>query len=50
MDGLSMNAPAIPRAKQIIRSLDYASARRLALRVLEVDTPEDVRERVRQQS
>jgi phosphotransferase system enzyme I (PtsI) len=50
VDGLSMNAPAIPRAKQIIRSLDYASARRLALRVLEVDTPEDVRERIRQQS
>ena len=50
VDGLSMNAPAIPRAKQIIRSLDYAAARRLALCVLEVDTPEDVRERVRQQS
>jgi len=50
VDGLSMNVSAIPRAKQIIRSLDYAAARRLALCVLEVDTPEDVRERIRQQS
>jgi phosphotransferase system enzyme I (PtsI) len=50
VDELSMNAPAIPRAKQTIRSLDYASARTLALCVMEVDTPEDVRERIRQQS
>ena len=50
VDELSMNVPAIPRAKQAIRSLDYASARRLASRVMEMDTPEDVREHIRQGS
>jgi phosphocarrier protein FPr len=50
VDELSMNAPAIPRAKQIIRSLDYAAVHRLASCVMEMDTPEDVRERIRQQS
>jgi phosphocarrier protein FPr len=49
VDGLSMNASAIPRAKQAVRSLDYTAARRLALCVMEMDTPEDVRERIRQQ-
>jgi phosphoenolpyruvate-protein phosphotransferase len=50
VDELSMNAPAIPRAKQIIRSLDYASARKLAQSVLQMDTPEDVRRRLRPSS
>ena len=30
VDELSMHAPAIPRAKQVIRELDYAAARGLA--------------------
>lgn len=50
VDELSMNAPAIPRAKQTIRSLDYAAARRLAARAMDMDTPEDVRGYIRQQS
>jgi multiphosphoryl transfer protein len=49
VDELSMNPPAIPRAKEIIRSLDYASARTLALAAMELDTPEAVRERIRRQ-
>jgi phosphoenolpyruvate-protein kinase (PTS system EI component) len=48
IDELSMNPPAIPRAKQIIRELDYASARALATAAVERDTPEAVRECVRQ--
>ena len=43
IDELSMNAPAIPQAKQIIRGLDYASAQTLARSALEVETAEDVR-------
>jgi phosphoenolpyruvate-protein kinase (PTS system EI component) len=50
VDELSMNPPAIPRAKRIIRSLDYASARALAVAAMEMDTPEAVRERIRQPS
>jgi multiphosphoryl transfer protein len=49
VDELSMNAPAIPQVKQTIRALDYASARRLTSSVMEMDTPEDVRERMRQE-
>jgi len=49
VDELSMNPPAIPRAKRIIRSLDYDSARTLAVAALELDSPEAVRERIRQQ-
>jgi phosphoenolpyruvate-protein phosphotransferase/dihydroxyacetone kinase phosphotransfer subunit len=48
VDALSMNPPAIPRAKQIIRSLDSASARAQALAAVELDTPEAVREQLRQ--
>jgi phosphocarrier protein FPr len=47
VDQLSMNPPAVPRAKQIIRALDYASARTLALAAVELDTPEAVRDRFR---
>jgi phosphoenolpyruvate-protein kinase (PTS system EI component) len=44
-----MSALAIPHAKQTIRALDYASARRVASSVMELDTPEAVRERIRQE-
>jgi phosphocarrier protein FPr len=43
MDELSMSAPAIPRAKQIIRALDYASVRAQAQSALELETPEAIR-------
>jgi len=43
VDELSMNPPAIPRAKQIIRALDYEAARAQAQVALELDTPEAVR-------
>jgi phosphocarrier protein FPr len=49
VDELSMSALAIPHAKQTIRALDYASARRVASSVMELDTPEAVRERIRQE-
>jgi len=38
VDELSMNAPAIPRAKQIIRSLDYSTVITAALDVLKLDS------------
>jgi len=50
VDELSMTASAIPEAKQTIRSLDYAAARRLAARAMNMDTPEDVRRSLRQPS
>jgi phosphocarrier protein FPr len=40
---LSMSAPAIPRAKQLIRELDYDEARRKALAALDMETPETIR-------
>ena len=43
VDELSMSAPAIPRAKQIIRALDYAAVRAQAQSALELETPEAVR-------
>ncbi len=43
VDELSMNTPAIPKAKQIIRGLDLDAARRLAQAVLELETAEEVR-------
>jgi len=43
VDELSMSAPAIPRAKQIVRGLDYAAARAAALKALALETPEAVR-------
>jgi phosphocarrier protein FPr len=43
VDELSMNAPAIPRAKQIIRALDGAAMRARAQAALELDTVEAVR-------
>lgn len=40
---LSMAAPAIPRAKQIIRALDVSQAREKALRLLALETPDEIR-------
>jgi phosphoenolpyruvate-protein phosphotransferase/dihydroxyacetone kinase phosphotransfer subunit len=50
VDELSMNSPAIPRAKQIIRALDYPSAQALARHALELETPEAVRASLRQET
>jgi phosphocarrier protein FPr len=43
VDELSMNPPAIPQAKQIIRGLDYARVRALSQAALEKETAEDVK-------
>jgi phosphocarrier protein FPr len=40
---LSMSAPAVPRAKQLIRELDSEEARRKALAALELETPATIR-------
>lgn len=44
LDKLSMNLPAVPVAKQIIRRLNFAETKELAERVLQLETPEQVRE------
>lgn len=49
VDELSMNPPAIPIAKQIVRSLTHAAAKELSLRVLELETPDQVQESVKEQ-
>jgi len=43
LDELSMGAPAIPAAKQLIRTLDFPQARSAALAVLDLETAEAVR-------
>ncbi len=43
IDELSMALPAIPRAKQLIRALDYNTARAQAQSALKLETPEAVR-------
>jgi len=43
IDELSMSAPLIPRAKQLIRELDFQVLRETALRALHLETPEQVR-------
>jgi phosphocarrier protein FPr len=43
IDELSMPPPAIPRAKQLIRALDYETARRQAQSALKLETPDAVR-------
>ncbi len=40
---LSMAAPAIPRAKQIIRGLEVSAARERALQALALETPDEIR-------
>jgi phosphoenolpyruvate-protein phosphotransferase len=48
LDELSMNPPAIPLAKQIIRALTLDEAREVAQATLELDSPDAVRALVRQ--
>ena len=43
IDELSMSAPAIPRAKQLIRGLDGVAAQRLAREALRLTNPSEVR-------
>ncbi len=47
LDEFSMNPPAIPIAKQIIRSLSLVEAQTIAARALALDTPEAIQELVR---
>ena len=47
VDELSMNAPAIARAKEVVRQLDYATMRIQAEAALGLETAEDVREAFR---
>ena len=49
LDEFSMNPPAIPLAKQIIRDLTLAEARAVAQAALELDSPDEVRALVREQ-
>lgn len=42
VDELSMNAPAIPQVKQLVRELDYQSARMQAEAALALETAEEV--------
>jgi phosphoenolpyruvate-protein phosphotransferase (PTS system enzyme I) len=47
VDELSMNPPAIPVAKQIVRNLTFSEAKELAGRVLELETSAQVQECVK---
>jgi phosphoenolpyruvate-protein phosphotransferase len=47
LDEFSMNPPAIPRAKEIIRRWDTGSARVLAERAVQCETPEQVEDIVK---
>jgi phosphotransferase system enzyme I (PtsI) len=47
VDELSMNPPAIPRAKQVIRNLEDSAAHTRAREVLDLETPEAVRDCLR---
>ena len=47
LDEFSMNAPAIPTAKQVIRTLRVDEARAIAATVLELESAEEVRDMVR---
>ena len=46
LDELSMNAPAIPVAKQIIRGLNFEEVKKLAQEVLNLESPADVKAKV----
>jgi phosphoenolpyruvate-protein phosphotransferase len=48
LDEFSMNPPAIPLAKQIIRALTVGEARALAKEALELDSPEAIQALVRE--
>lgn len=43
LDELSMNAPAIPLAKQIIRQLDFDEVKKMARAALDLESPADVK-------
>jgi len=43
VDELSMNAPAIPRVKEIVRALDYGAAQARAQAALALEDPDAVR-------
>ncbi len=43
IDELSMSAPMIPGAKQLIRELDCQRERQMALRALRLEAPDQVR-------
>ena len=47
LDEFSMNAPAIPTAKQVIRTLRVDEARAIAATVLELESAEEVRDMMR---
>ncbi len=47
LDEFSMNPPAIPRAKEIIRQWDTSAARALAEQAIQCETPEQVGEMVK---
>jgi len=49
VDELSMNAPAIPRVKRIVRESDQAQARALAAELLELRTAAEVGEELRKE-
>lgn len=44
VDELSMNAPAIPRAKQVIRARSYSDVSARAPAILELESPDAIRE------
>jgi len=46
LDEFSMNPPAVPIAKEIIRSLSLAEAKKLAAAVLDMETPERIQQYV----
>jgi phosphotransferase system enzyme I (PtsI) len=48
LDEFSMNAPAVPLAKQIIRSVSQEEARALAAEALNLDSPEAIQALVRE--
>ncbi|MGD1991752.1 MAG: phosphoenolpyruvate--protein phosphotransferase [Anaerolineae bacterium] len=49
LDEFSMNAPAVPIAKQLLRSLSLEEAQDLAPQALDMETPEAVKALVREQ-
>jgi phosphotransferase system enzyme I (PtsI) len=48
LDEFSMNSPAIPRAKDIIRQWDTKQAQMLAQQALQCETPQDVEKLVKE--
>ncbi len=48
LDEFSMNAPAVPLAKQIMRVLDVNECKEIAKAVLALESPEDVKQYIRE--